>query len=146
MKTWVKVVIGLLAVGFVGAAALVGGIYYWVSKNKDTLIAETREAVEAGKTYGASHKKDECIEYSLTKLGDCGGFNLICETKNKMFLQTCLGSSAPQANFCDGIPKMSEIIATAQWTVQQCAKRGRINDQPCTRLMQAVTAHCRAMK
>lgn len=142
MRTWAKVVLGLGGFGVLGISALIGGSYYWFSKNKGRLATEGKEASTEGTTFGRGRAKTECVDEGVARLPNCGNIDFVCESKNKLFVQNCLRSSKPQPSFCEGVPKPTNILDTARWTLTECTRRGHPSDQPCTRLITTVATHC----
>jgi hypothetical protein len=131
-----------------GVAALVLGVIaitavvLWFRSNADELRAGGTAAMEEGQKFGAGKTADACIKEALTRGDTCGSTGFMCEVKQKLFLQQCLGSSEIPAGFCDGVPPKSEILSSTSWLLKKCAGYGRGDDQRCGRLLQAVTEHC----
>jgi len=117
MPTWAKVLLTIVAIGialFI-AAGFVG--YHWVMKNKDHLMATRTEGVAFGKGKDSS----ACVDGALKRL--TGG--LTAQIDAKLFIEGCLTTATPSTPFCADVPPPSEIMKAAQWSVDQCRKRGQ---------------------
>lgn len=140
MPTWVKVVLIVVLVGFV---VLVAGIIVaarWVKQRGASLKEEGQAVMAEARAFGQGKDGEACIAEAFKRLETAPGF--IGEAKVKMFLQTCLGAANVAPETCEGVPRMSEIMRSAQWSLDECARRGHANSQRCTRLIGAVQAHC----
>ena len=73
-------------------------------------------------------------------LSRCDG--ILCEAKTKIFLTKCVAASNVPEGFCASIPKRGEIIATAQWSLAECARRGHGGEQRCTRVITGLQDYC----
>jgi len=144
MPTWVKVVLIIFLVGFV---VLVAGIIIaarWVRSQGASLQTEGKALMAEAQEYGKGKDGEACVDESFRRLKTCNGF--ICEARVKIFLQACLPSATVPPEFCEGVPKPSEIMATVRYQLGECEKRGMTNDKPCTRLIAGVQAYCATKK
>jgi len=64
-------------------------------------------------------------------------------TQARLFAAGCLTTATDSPALCAGVPPESEIMRGAQWTVEQCRKRGVADQQGCTQIFQEVEQHCR---
>lgn len=138
MPTWAKVLLTIVAIGIalMIAAGFVG--YHWFMKNKDQLLATRNEGIEFGKGKDSS----ACVDAALTKLtgGLTGGINA------KIYIEGCLTTATPSTSFCADVPPPTEIMKAAQWSVDQCRKRGVKDQQGCTQVMQSVAQFCQKQR
>ena len=140
-KTPWWVVLLLLGGGMIVLGILaIGGIVWWVSENKDRILAEGKEAMDEAQSFGATHEQTACVPEAMKKVASCKA--VMCRVKLKVFLQTCLASATPSPALCAGVPKSSEIVATSRWVISACQKYGKGTDQGCTTMMQAVPEAC----
>lgn len=140
MPKWVKVVLIVVIVGFVLVVAGVVVAARWI-KRQGTVLKQQGEAVIAeARTFGEGKDGEACIAESLNRLKTSSGF--IEEAKVKVFLQHCLGAATVDPKLCEGVPKPTEIMATAQWTLDECTRRGWANNQRCARVIGALQMHC----
>lgn len=140
MPTWVKVVLIIFLVGFV---VLVAGIIIaarWVRSQGASLQEEGKVLMAEAEEFGKGKDGEACLDESFRRLKACNGF--ICEAKVKVFLQGCLSSATVPPEFCQGVPKPTEIMATVRYQLAECEKRGMASNKPCTRLISGVQAHC----
>jgi hypothetical protein len=61
--------------------------------------------------------------------------------KVRLFVDGCM-KTADSHDFCASIPKQSEYLKRAEWSIGECQRRGMPNDQRCSRIMQAVGQAC----
>jgi hypothetical protein len=134
---WLLLVFGVLTILGI---AVIGGIVWWFSANKDRLIAEGKSANEEAATFAASHDQSACVDEGLRKVMPCDG--IMCEATTKVFTEHCITQATPTPGFCDGVPAMGEIMNTSRWVVAECQRRGKPNNQRCQRLVQAVPEAC----
>lgn len=140
MPKWAKILIALgCGSGLVIIAIGVGG-YIYINNHKDAWIAEGRKTNEEGRTFAAGKSGNDCVDETLSRLKNCSG--IPCEIRVRIFLDGCLEAAAESPQLCEGVPPKSEIIRTVQWTLDQCARHGMPNSQPCSRVMQEVQKHC----
>lgn len=143
MPTWVKVVLAVVATGILGLAVLVGGVYWWVTSNKDRLKDEGKAALEGGRTYGAAHAKGECVDEAVARVSQCGVAGFVCEATTKIWLKECLGkSTSGPPSWCAGAPEPDSIVAGATWSADECRRRNHPT-QACGRLMADALHACR---
>jgi hypothetical protein len=134
MPTWAKVLLTVVAIGialFI-AAGFIG--YHWFMKNKDHFMTVRKDGV----AYGTGKEATQCVDAALTRLS--GG--LSAQIDAKLYLDGCLTSATPSPTLCADVPPASEIMRSAQWSVDQCRKRGILNQQGCTQLFQSVSQYC----
>jgi hypothetical protein len=91
----------LLVVGVIAAGV------FWLSRNKDTLIARGKAVVTEGKDAGRKTDNQCCIDQSIFRYKKAPGFANSIEAS--VFMQTCLQHSRPTPGFCDGVPKQAEL-------------------------------------
>ena len=135
----------LLITGALGALLVLGISFAagtWFKNNKDRLIEEGKASKNNGVEFGRTHDKSACIDEALQRVGQCGSTEIECEARQKLFLVSCLGESPKDPSFCQGVPKMGEIVATASYLAEACAQRGQAGNPRCSRVLQAVPEHC----
>jgi hypothetical protein len=84
------------------------------------------------------------VAEALNRMKTADGF--IGEAKTKMFLQHCLRTATVAPQTCEGVPAPMELMKSANWMRDECARRGHANDQRCVRLIGAVQVHCAMAK
>ena len=118
---------------------LIGAGALWWVNNKDAMIAQAREARDAGAALGKTTDNNGCFEESLTRHRQCDG--MPCHISNNLFLSACLENSRPNEGFCTGVPKIEEMMSTVQWRLRQCSNRG-ISDNYCNELFGEIQNYC----
>jgi hypothetical protein len=144
MPTWVKVVLVIVLVGFVLLAAGIVIAARWVKSQQAALQEQGKRVIAEAKAFGAGKDGEACVAEALQRVQAASGF--IGEAKVKVFLQHCLSAANVAPRMCDGVPAPAEIMNAARWTLDECARRGKPNDQRCTRLIGALQMHCATMK
>jgi hypothetical protein len=141
MPTWVKVVLIVVLTGFVVLAVGVFLAARWVRQRGVALNEEGKAVIAQARAFGVGKDGEACIAESMTRLRTSQGF--IGEAKVKVFLQHCLETATVAPELCADVPPPNEILKSARWTLDQCAKRGRPDDQRCTRVIGALQMRCR---
>jgi hypothetical protein len=122
MKTWTKVLVGSLAgvvlLGVVAIAALVGGVYYVYQKvDNPELRKKTDAAKTAGMEFAKNTDQNGCMEKAYTLEVPADTFDM----SNHYFAKSCLKASRVTPNFCDGVP----VAFDREWFNKQCDVPGR---------------------
>ena len=118
---------------------LFAGGAWWLDSNKDHLKEVGQRAMQEGKDFAASSDRDGCVTEALRRLDAKGAF--MEQVEHKLFLEACL-RAAPAAASCEGVPARGDIMKSAQWAVDECARRGHAGNQDCGRLVGAVVEIC----
>ncbi|MBE2248718.1 MAG: hypothetical protein IAE78_04145 [Myxococcus sp.] len=140
MPKWLKIV-ALVMLGLVLLCGLgVGGVAFWFNTNKDRLRESGKRIMAEAKAFGSGADADACVNESMRRLDAADGF--VAQAEQKVFLRTCLENTLARPDFCVGVPKMTDFVAAASWSVANCNQRGAKDAQACGRLMQAVMEHC----
>ncbi|HEX2062599.1 MAG TPA: hypothetical protein VHK90_17800 [Thermoanaerobaculia bacterium] len=141
MPTWLKVILVILAIGCVLVAVGVVVAARYIKQNAPQW-REQGEVVRAeGIAFGRGKEANACVDEAMARLQRCDDL-MMCEVRTKLFLSACLGAATRPEGFCSGVPKRDEILASAQWAVRECARRGQANSQRCTRVIAAVQEVC----
>ena len=140
MPRWAKaliiagVLIILLVIGVIGA-----GVYWW-SNNKDALMAKAKALVEEGQDAGRQTDNQGCVDQAVARYKRDPGFTN--GISSGIFMESCLRVSRPTAGFCDGVPRETEFIKSANWQQAECERVGLSSDQYCRQLFQGVERFC----
>lgn len=140
MPTWVKIVVVIVVVGFIGVAVAIVLAARWVKSQGAELQKQGEVVVAEGKRFGQGKDANACIAEALTRVRACDGF--ICEAKIRVFLQNCLETATVSPELCATVPKTTAILESAQWQVAECGRRGAPNDARCVRLIGELQVHC----
>jgi len=140
MPGWAKalIIVVVLVVLLVGGVIAVG--VYWISQNKDALIARGKAQVEEGREAGRATDNQGCVDQSVLRYKAEPGFASGIATS--IFMQSCLDVSRSTPGFCDEVPKESEFIKSGQWRVAQCQRVDLSSDQYCQQLFAPVQRFC----
>lgn len=140
MPRWAKaliiagVLIVLLVIGVIGA-----GVYWW-SNNKDALMAKAKALVEEGQDAGRQTDNQGCVDQAVARYKRDPGFTN--GISSGIFMESCFRVSRPTPGFCDGVPRETEFIKSANWQQAECERVGLSSDQYCRQLFQGVERFC----
>ena len=140
MPTWLKVILIILFIGIAVVALAVFLGVRWLRSHEGELRDQGRAVITEAQDFGRGKDAEACVTEAFARLKRCDGF--ICEAKTRVFLQQCVSTANVPPAFCNGVPKRSEILATATWALEECARRGLPNDRPCTRLVGGLQEAC----
>ncbi|HYC88481.1 MAG TPA: hypothetical protein VEO54_04650 [Thermoanaerobaculia bacterium] len=140
MPTWVKVILIIVLVGF---AVLVAGIVIaarWVKSQGPAIEQAGKDATAEAKAFGQGKDGEACIAESFRRQKAATGF--LDQAKVNIFLQQCLDVATVAPETCKGVPEHTAIMDSVRWKSEECARRGRANDQACLQLISALQVHC----
>lgn len=140
MRTVLKVVLVMVAIGVAGAALLGVGAYTWFTRNKGRFVEMGKRASADADQFAATHTGAQCVDDALVRLDRANG--LMAEAEVKVFLNFCLERAAESKGLCDGVPARDDLLKAAGWGVAKCLELGRPASQKCTQLVQAIPEHC----
>jgi hypothetical protein len=142
MPNWLRVLLLLIAVAFLGLV-LVGVLgYRWMKTHAPELAAKGKATQEEARKFAEGKQSPDCVEEGLRRVKKSGSFMESVDAR--LFTSGCLNAATQPANFCTGVP--TGIIAGATWTNAECSKRGMSNDQGCVGIFQDVMHRCQAGK
>jgi hypothetical protein len=140
MPGWAKALIILVIVGMLLVVGVIAAGVYWVSRNKDALIARGKTQVTEGRNVGLTTDNQGCVDQSILRYKAEPGFTSVIAAN--LFLQTCLEASRPTPGFCDEVPREIEFMKSGEWRTAQC-KRVDLPSQPyCQQLFAPVQRFC----
>ena len=142
MPKWAKVLLVIMAFGFVLVAGVVLVAARWVKTNAGQWAEQGKEARAQGSAFGQGKEANACVDETFVRLDRCDG--LMCEAQTKLFFTACLETASKPADFCNGVPAKDEILAGAKWTMAECARRGYGENQRCHRMISAIQDVCAA--
>jgi hypothetical protein len=125
------------------AAVLFSVGAYWFTQNKDRIAAGAKKSMEDGAAFGRQTDNQGCVDEALARHKRDNGFT--SAIANNLFLQGCLRASRPTPNFCDAVPRQSEITKSISWRLDKCAEAG-VNDQYCGNLFAQVQTFCESKR
>jgi len=140
MPGWLKaLLIALVVIVVLVVGVIIAGVY-WLSRNKDALIAKGRAVVTEGRDFGRNSDNQGCVDESISRYKREPGFT--GTISNGIFMRACLESSRPTPGFCDEVPRQTEFVKSAQWRVEQCRRIDLSSDSYCQQLFQPVQQFC----
>lgn len=140
MPTWLKVLLGIVAFGFALVAVGIFLAYRWFQDNAPELRQKAQSVAAEGEQFARGRDANACVDEALARLDRSGGF--MDQVALQLFLTSCLQHAAPSPELCTNVPAPTEIRKTMQWSVAECARRGRPNSQRCGQLLGAIQEHC----
>jgi hypothetical protein len=139
MSTFLKVILIIFAcVIFLTGACAVVGVSWW-SRHKQEYLEAGQKAIVEGKEFGQSADNRGCLSEAIARYKKSPGFGSAISVN--LFLKSCLKSSRPAVGFCDGVPRRSEFVKSAQWQLKQCADVD-IRDSYCAQIFALVQEYC----
>lgn len=140
MPVWLRVLLAVVLIfGLLFATAAVVGYRWWMN-NKSRLLEAAKHAQSEGEEFGRGRQATACIDDTMRQVRECGG--LPCELKARLFLDGCMRAATDAHEFCASVPPKDAFLRRAQWTIEECARRGMTADQRCNRVMQGVGTAC----
>jgi|ERR1051325_1457031 hypothetical protein len=140
MPGWLKallIVLGVVIVLAIGVVALAGYIIY---RNKDAVIAKTKQIATEAKDFGEKTDNQGCVDESIARYKADRGFT--SAISNSIFMRICLDNSHATPGFCDEVPKQREFIKAAQWKIEQCRRVDLSHDSNCQNLFSPIQQFC----
>ena len=121
--------------------AIVAGVagYSWYSKHGRQLKEAARRARAEGVQLGEETDDQGCLDETLTRHRQAGG--LAQAIADDVFLEGCLSRSEQTDDFCDGVPKRRQVMASATWQIKRCAGAG-FSDPFCRQIFVEVQDYC----
>lgn len=118
---------------------LAGFTFYWKRQGPE-IMEGGREAREEGLRAGLANSESQCVSDALARYSTERG--IPTAIAGSLWLDGCLQSSRFEQDFCIGVPKESEFIATAQWRSTRCAGFGMQQDAGCRNIAGRVQIYC----
>lgn len=146
MPRWLKIVLLLFGLGFLGLAGTCGAIVYFAAESAPELRAQAEQAEEEGRRDATHLDQPACLDRSLARAEPCEELSAWnagkCSAVVKFYGHACLKSATPVPGFCDGLPRPTALLDVAKWASTTCADKGYAGSQSCGRVVQIVLEHC----
>lgn len=131
------IIISVMILFVIGAG---GGLLYWLSQNRAAL----KQSQSAGLSFGKQTDDNGCWQEALKReqqIKDYTG-----SLHNNSFLLACLAAAANPPNFCEGVPLPGEMLDTARWMVERCARpeMQSLGKSDCEGLLRTRQTYCSA--
>ena len=140
MPGWLKALLIVIVVVFVLAVGVVAIAGFLIYRNKDAIVARTKEIASEAKEFGEKTDNQGCVDEAISRYKAEPGIGKAISTS--IFVRLCLDSSKPTPGFCDNIPKQSQFIKSAQWKLEQCRRADLSRDSNCQNLFTPVQQFC----
>jgi hypothetical protein len=140
MPGWLKALLIVLVIIIVLVVGVVAAGVFWFYRNKDALVARTKEIATEARDFGRNTDNQGCVDESISRYKADPGFRTAISTS--IFMRICLDNSRLTPGFCDDVPKPTEFIKTAQWRIEQCRRVDLSRDSNCQNLFQPIQQFC----
>ena len=140
MPGWLKALLIVLVVIFVLAVGVVAIAGFLIYRNKDALVAKTKEIATEAKDFGGKTDNQGCVNEAISRYKAEPGFGKAISTS--IFMRICLDNSKPTSGFCDDVPRQMEFLKTAQWRRDQCQRFDLGRDSNCPNLFAPIQQFC----
>ena len=135
MSAKAKVALAILCGAFIFVVAVAGGYLYWLGQIK----AELQESRSAGLAYGKGVDDNACWQEALKRQKLAQDYK--SSLRNDSFFLACLAAASNPPGFCDGVPRPLEMIDSATWTTERCAKI-ELSKSGCQGLLRTLQTYC----
>ena len=140
MPGWLKALLIVLVIIIVLVVGVVAAGVFWFYRNKDALVARTKEIATEARDFGRNTDNQGCVDESISRYKADPGFRTAISTG--IFMRICLDNSRPTPGFCDDVPKQMEFMKTAKWRIEQCRRFDLSRDSNCQNLFASVQQFC----
>jgi len=140
MPGWLKALLAIAIILVVVVVGVIGAGVWWLSRNKDKLLARGKEVMTEGRDFGRNTDNQGCVDESMSRYKKEPGFTSAISTS--LFTRACLDASRATPGFCSDVPKPTEFIKSGQWRVEQCRRVDLSKDSYCQQMFQPVQEFC----
>ena len=140
MPGWLKALLIVIVAIFVLAVGVIAIAGFLIYRNKDAIVAKTKELATEAKEFGEKTDNQGCVDEAISRYKAQPGIGKAISTS--IFVRLCLDASKPTPGFCDNIPKQNEFIRSAQWKIEQCRRVDLSRDSNCQNLFTPVQQFC----
>lgn len=140
MPGWLKALLIVIVVVFVLAIGVVAIAGYIIYRNKDAVIAKTKQIATEAKDFGEKTDNQGCVDEAISRYKAEPGFTKAIGTS--IFMRICLDNSRATPRFCDEVPKQMEFMKAARWKIEQCRRVDLSRDSNCQNLFTPIQQFC----
>lgn len=140
MPGWLKVLLIVVVAVIVLAVGVVAIAGFLIYRNKDAIVAKTKEIATEAKNFGEKTDNQGCVDESISRYKASPGFT--AAISSSIFMRICLDNSKPTPGFCDAVPKQMEFMKAAQWKIEQCRRVELSRDSNCQNLFTPIQQFC----
>jgi hypothetical protein len=138
MSKTAQVTLTIIAVMLLFVSALVGGFFYWLSQNRETL----KQSQTAGLAYGKQTDDHGCWHAALRRQPLMKDYK--DTVGNNSFLLACLAAATNPPGFCDKVPQPGELLTTTRWSWERCRtpELEKLSQNACQSLLHTLQTYC----
>lgn len=145
IKRSVVITLGIIAVVVVLRIILAGaGLGYFYYTNNLNHNPEWAKGVE----FGPATDQQGCVDESLRRIREYPE-STFSEKIEKVYIPSftsgCFSTCKPSKDFCDGVPRMKEVMDSLQYVVRQCERAG-LGGGKCHNVFRRVIKECKYHK
>lgn len=142
MNRTLKIFLIVAACGSLLLIATAWAFFRYVSTHKDEWLSKGRDTMREGIQAGRELRDADCLERAIAmhREGD-SGFGGIGA---RLWLNGCLQTAAPTAEFCRDVPAADAIADSIGWQLRACGEHGLSGNSACGGLMSEVQRYCQA--
>ena len=140
MPGWLKALLIVFLVIIVLVVGIVAVAGFWFYRNKDALVAKTKQIATEARDFGRDTDNQGCVNETISRYKADPGFT--AAISNSIFMRICLDASRATPGFCDDVPRQREFIRAAQWKRDQCSRVNLERDTNCQNLFTPVQQFC----
>ena len=123
--------------------ALVAVVFYgFVSGLREGWVDVDHDALQQGAAAGKGLRDAECVEQALARLRDSRAGT--AGIHSRPWIEACLRSATPTAEFCRDAPRRADREATLRWQGALCEKQGFPARSACGAVADEAQAYCNA--
>lgn len=139
----VALILGVVFAGGGVVCCLCGGLgMFRMQQFGQQVIADAERTVPEAEEFGRAHDQIACRDEGFRRSDACPLTDFGCAAQVGVFTEACLNVCAPTPGFCDGVPRTTDIMGSANWAAAQCASLGRGGDSRCSSLLQSQQRAC----
>lgn len=150
MSKNVKIALIVLAIFFGFCLLCSGAGYFWAQSSVGDLEQMGEEVDADAKAFAAGRDDLACIDESLRRVEQCSEFGITCKARAALFLDFCARQARHTDAFCEGVPTPTEfteeVTQTVTWSLAECDRRGRPDQQTCADHIKEVVKVCKRRK
>ncbi len=144
MSRTLKILLIVAASGLLLLAVTVWAFFRYVGSHKDEWLTKGRDTMQEAREAGRTLRDAECLDKAVAMHleGDSGFAGLGA----RLWLNGCLQTATPTAEFCRDVPAADDIAGSIGWQMTECGKHGLTSNSTCGGTMSEVQKHCQARR
>jgi hypothetical protein len=93
-----------------------------------------------GRRAGVGATGESCVDGGLDLFKRKGG--ITGGVQARLWMQACLESAHPGAEFCADVPRETEFARSVTWRMHQCEAKGLGNNSACASVVSGIQQYC----